>query len=233
MKRYILAVMVLGLIGVNASSNPFDLRTNLQKIDKDQDILLLELKKMAQKKEALELLEESKDDEVENENLAKETTSAEPEKREEKILSVKESNDVLSAPKKVKSDELLNAIREKVMQQELEKKKEAAQKRDAADAKEKLQREKERIKKVVQEQRKEEVWEVEAYEPKRFAKREPKTPKQVKAAVKSTLDTMKTEEKTTVSSAVDINNITHEEKVAKTKADRLYEEAVKEMDKEG
>ncbi len=51
MKQFLVVMTLLGM-SVHASSNPFDLQSNLKKIDQDQDVLLLALKEMADKKEA-------------------------------------------------------------------------------------------------------------------------------------------------------------------------------------
>ena len=59
MKQYLWAAMVLLFVNVNASDNPFDLNTNLKKIDQDQNVLLSEFRAMSEAKEKREEKEES------------------------------------------------------------------------------------------------------------------------------------------------------------------------------
>jgi len=62
MKPYLWMAVVTAVISVNASENPFDLNSNLQKIDQAEDMLFGELQKVATKKDETEdeFLEEEK-----------------------------------------------------------------------------------------------------------------------------------------------------------------------------
>lgn len=49
--KKLLLIIALVSVGANAEKNPFSFQENIQKIDKDQDVLLSALKEMADKKE--------------------------------------------------------------------------------------------------------------------------------------------------------------------------------------
>jgi len=69
MKQYLWAGIVVLLVSAHASDNPFDLKENFGKLDKEQEVLLSELKRLAELKEAAEeeVVQEPTIDEV-NEN---------------------------------------------------------------------------------------------------------------------------------------------------------------------
>jgi fused signal recognition particle receptor len=74
MKRYLWTAVAVLFVNANASENPFALKENLLKIDNDQEILLLELSKIAEARENAEL--EADDDNMDAE-LAKEANAKE------------------------------------------------------------------------------------------------------------------------------------------------------------
>ncbi len=113
MKKYLLVVVALGLVVVNAESNPFELQKNLQKIDQDQEVLLSALKKMAEKKDALAEYDEPADD-IE----VKEEVTLHDEPKEEASSDEVEP----SMPKSVSNNtSRVDVIREKVIVEELKK----------------------------------------------------------------------------------------------------------------
>jgi len=68
MKKYLVAMVVLVSVSVNAGINPFDLKENLQRIDRDQDVLLSALKNIADQQEEVDDLDEAPaNDAIENE----------------------------------------------------------------------------------------------------------------------------------------------------------------------
>jgi len=54
MKQYLWIGIVVLLVSAHASDNPFDLKENFGKLDKEQEVLLSELKRLAELKEAAE-----------------------------------------------------------------------------------------------------------------------------------------------------------------------------------
>jgi len=50
MKQFLLVGIAVLFVGANASENPFDLKENFGKIDSDQEVLLSELRKLAESK---------------------------------------------------------------------------------------------------------------------------------------------------------------------------------------
>ena len=90
MKKYIVALSLLAYTQLMAESNPFDLHNNLQKIDKDQDALLSELKKLSQKKKNINLLKEQVDEEREPTAIDENITIEKDILTEEKNVKVQE-----------------------------------------------------------------------------------------------------------------------------------------------
>lgn len=82
MKQYLLAGVAVLLVSAHASDNPFDLKENFGKLDQDQEVLLGDLKKIA---EAQELAEEQALDEDVNEEVI-ETIADAP--QEEAVIEV-------------------------------------------------------------------------------------------------------------------------------------------------
>jgi len=248
MKRYILAMMVLVTMGVNAESNPFDLQKNLQKIDQDQDVLLSALKEMADKKEEIEEVQIPVAD----------TTISEPSVYESgadvKMDSVEVAEEVSSPSTDISR---VDVIREKLMVGEVQKNEEskklekqqialqkaeeeriekvkAEQVKIEQERIEQAKREEERVagmraQRAEEEQEKrvaqkveEERLEVAAYEAERLVKQQ----KAEKLATEA-----KAAEEKAKHAVVDIN-ITREALVAKQEADKEYLDAVREMGSE-
>ena len=65
MKQYVWIAIMLIFVDANATDNPFDLNTNLKKVDQDQDELLFELKAIAEVKEKREEQEELEKEKIE------------------------------------------------------------------------------------------------------------------------------------------------------------------------
>ncbi|HHD79114.1 MAG TPA: hypothetical protein ENK98_05710 [Epsilonproteobacteria bacterium] len=166
MKKYLVAMVVLGSVSVNAGTNPFDLKENLQRIDKDQDVLLSALKNIADEQEVEEVDDAPANDAIENEaqpaveqNVELEATTDTTPNTEINTSSVHEAEDVEQNIETSKVD----VIREKLMAKEARKHQMLLEKskmqEDAAQkiAEQKLlmqKQEEERIKKVQEEQAK-------------------------------------------------------------------------------
>jgi hypothetical protein len=76
MKRYAWMVVLIAAMGANASDNPFELNQNFQEIDKDQNLLLKELKRASA---ALEAEQEAQEDaEIDAEEEEARTTEQKP-----------------------------------------------------------------------------------------------------------------------------------------------------------
>ena len=58
MKQYLLAAAAVAFVGVSASENPFELNSNLKKVDSEQSRLLSALKTMAVEEDDIDLTEE-------------------------------------------------------------------------------------------------------------------------------------------------------------------------------
>jgi len=57
MKQYLWAGVAVLFVATHASDNPFDLKENFGKLDKEQEVLLSELKRLAEEKEAIQTKE--------------------------------------------------------------------------------------------------------------------------------------------------------------------------------
>ncbi len=240
MKQFLVVVTLLGL-SAYASSNPFDLQENLQKIDQDQDILLHALKEMSDKREAQEAStapEEAMpptkliEDLVSEENKMPSEESIKENLVQKQIQ--KESSDEKNAVQASTQEEVneLEAISQEEIR--LKKLKEEQAKIEQARAeqsrKEQAKAEEARIaaanaaaledEKRAAQKKEEERLEVEAYEAQRLAKQK----EEAKIEAQNSVD-----KKENGHAVVDIN-ITREALEAKAKADQAYLEAIKEMD---
>jgi len=140
MKRYLLATIILMSVNVNASSNPFELQENLQKIDKDHAALLSTLKDVEKNRVAKEML-----------TVKKTTADVSEEKKEE-------SSDVATQLADTGEETaIVNPIAETKVSSEVKKQQELAKQKDKK-AKLALEQaniqkaEEERIQKVKEEQ---------------------------------------------------------------------------------
>ena len=236
MKKYLLIALLTSL-SIQAEDNPFALKENLQKIDKDQDVLLSALKEMSDNQEAKE---EVLDAQEANENVVTDPNTKEVSQIEE--VSTEEDMSAVSTKS-------VDIVREKLMAQEAQKAVEQKQeviKNDVdakTEAKVQQKKEEERRQKIKEEQAKieaqreqelaakkeaqiqqekaraqkeKERLEVEAYEKKRAAKKELEAKETNSPADEAIADI----------------NITREQILSKKEADKAYLEAVAEMDKE-
>jgi len=236
MKKYLLIALLTSL-SIQAEDNPFALKENLQKIDKDQDVLLSALKEMSDNQEAKE---EVLDAQEANENVVTDPNTKEVSQIEE--VSTEEDMSAVSTKS-------VDIVREKLMAQEAQKAVEQKQEviKNDVDAKTEAivqqKKEEERRQKIKEEQAKieaqreqelaakkeaqiqqekaraqkeKERLEVEAYEKKRAAKKE----------LEAKEMNIPTDE------AIADINITREQMLSKKEADKAYLEAVAEMDKE-
>jgi len=206
MKKYLFVVVTLGMIGVSAESNPFDLQKNLQKIDNDQEVLLSALQEMAGNKdefaddEPTVTAEEATVELVPKENVAKKTAL-----EEERIEKVKEAQ-------------------EKIEEARARQEKEEAIRAEAA-----------RIQKAEEERREVEAYEAhklaKKIEAEKLAEQERlKALKREKAKKEEQRKIEAAKEAEAKRNAIVDINVTKEEMLAKEKADQAYREAIKEMD---
>ena len=235
MKQFLLIMVLLGM-GAHASSNPFDLQVNLQKIDQDQDILLTALKEMAEQKEAQVALEE------EAPTPAKLIEDLVVEEKETSLDQSEGSDAVEESLPEKKISEDVSQQNEVSLEEKRLKKVKAEQARIEQTRKEQASAEQSRLAAIKAE---EERLEVEAYEAQRLVKQKEAEEKIVAdkvAMVKEAAEKVAAEkealkkeellrvekEKAPKHAIVDIN-ITREALDAKEKADQAYLEAIREM----
>jgi len=212
MKRYLLVVMTIGMMGANAQSNPFDLQKNLQKIDKDQDILLSTLKEMTDKKDVLtnpevpkvltEELQNKKEDEIVNvpsEEVVEDNILSDELNRE--TTKKRASGSIEESQVEPIEESLESKIEQKKL--EMERLKQIALQKEKTEA---LKREEEKL-------------EVASHEAKR-AKR---------ATIKMVEENIQIEIEQKKEAIADIN-ISQETIDERNEADKAYLEAVREMD---
>jgi len=228
MKKYLLIALLTSL-SIQAEDNPFALKENLQKIDKDQDVLLSALKEMSDNQEAKE---EALGAQEANENVVTAPNTEEVSQVEEvstaedmpeataKGLMAKEVQNPTEQKQEISKHEVDAKTAEMVQQKkeeqaaiEAQKEQELAVKKEAQIQQEKAlaQKEKERL-------------EVEAYEKKRAAKKE--------LEAKETVISSNAKMNSPADEAIADINIAREQMLSKKEADKAYLEAVAEMDKE-
>jgi len=236
MKHYLWAGVALLFIGAYASDNPFALEENFGKLEKEQEVLLDKLRKIA---EAKELAEEQ---EIEDDPIIEETPIVEETPKVVDVSTV----EVKEALPKIDAEEKLEVMR----QNALEASKKEAEERElllaAAKAKEvEILKIKEEDQKRIEIAKKEaEAREVEAYEKARadrLAKEEAEKESVKKEAMKKEAAEKKiienkeiaiVENKEDESTSIDDINITKERLEEKLKADEEFAEAVQEMGEE-
>ncbi|MFA7028319.1 MAG: hypothetical protein WC163_10135 [Sulfurovum sp.] len=249
MKRYLWTGVAILCIGLEASDNPFDLKTNLKNLDEEQSSLISELRASSSSDEFLldgEIdTEEGKTESMtisdQNTSLSQERAEAiTPEKtekmqaddKERKPVEAPESHETIMAEEQKKADEArLKALEEErvaVEKYEAERlrKKQAKQAKQAeeakqdTDSKEPQTTPKEAVKaETVPEQS------LDIEKAMEQAKKEVEKPQIQK-------DTASTPKSPEGQAGPDDINLTPEEKDAKATADRLYREAIKEVDAE-
>ncbi|PHS40046.1 MAG: hypothetical protein COB07_04825 [Sulfurovum sp.] len=180
MKRYLLVGIAVLFVGANASENPFALKENLAKIDQEQEVLLGELRRLAEEKE----LEDEVEEETATPKEASDLTAAPKPPAAESEAEVAASIDVMVteldtvvSDEKGKPEEV---VVEKKMLYGVEVQEKPSSDERAADIREKAleeargqeaaQKAKEEQERVAKEQRETERREVEAYEKKRAEK---------------------------------------------------------------
>ncbi|HIQ28638.1 MAG TPA: hypothetical protein EYH42_09090 [Sulfurovum sp.] len=267
MRKYLWMATIISVttVYVCADDNPFNLKENLQKIDRDQDFLLSAFQDIVDKKEKLDELNLdeadevmaidkdekiindlnvssedidtvkevaqgniSKDKSVEKQIVKKEEKNIQEEKEEkikqEKLRDKKEKEE-LKRLEKVKLEQLkIEEERKKQEKEKQEKEKQEKAKKDKLEALhiEKLKKEKEKPEeKEKQEEEEKQEAKPKKVELKKVSKLE--NPKQVKQKVEI--------EQVSSEAIVDIN-ITQEKLIATEEADKVYLEAVKEMDED-
>ena len=221
MKQYVWIAVIFLFTGAQASENPFDLGENLKKIDQDQDILLLELKKMSQKKEEQEEKVMNAQEGLEENHSGNNTAI--------NVENVSSNNEVVQK----------NEMNLTVEEERLKKVKEEQEKIEQARA------EHEALKKaevqVEQERLAEEKQEVEKYEAQRLEKKKAeekaaallaKQEKEEKLVAKPMQEKVTAEVKEDVLPATRDINLTREEIDAVKEAEKAYLEAIKEVNQE-
>lgn len=237
MKRYLWTGVAILYIGLEASDNPFDLKTNLKNLDEEQSRLISELRESSSSDEFL--LDVEIDTEAEktdsmaisdqNASLSQERAETiPPEKTEEMQTDAKasESHETVMAEEQKKAEEArLKALEEEriaVEKYEAERlrKKRAEQAKQDSDPKEAQTTSNEALKaETVPEQS------LDIEKAMEQAKKEVEKPQMKK-------DTVSAPKSTEGQAGPDDGNPTPEEKEAKDTADRLYREAIKEVDAE-
>jgi len=229
MKKHLIVMAVFMSIYANAESNPFDLKENLQKIDKDQDVLLSALKEMSDKKEELEENLPVSEDNVKEEALITEDTETTIDTVDEKIMpeekkkhkEVEQKNvEASNAQTEKEEEKRLKRVKEEQLRIEEERAKLEQVRVEAATQKKIAEEEA----KLAEKKREEERLEVEAYEAKRIA-----TKDQVVVATEANISK---EVKYENDEAIADINITREELMEKKAADKAYIDAIAEMDQE-
>jgi len=113
MKQYLWAGIAVLLVSAYASDNPFDLKENFGKLDREQEVLLSELKRLAELKE---LAEERAAEEPTIEDVIEKKEVVEPtlviEENENKIV---ESLDAVIEEEPATSENRLNTIRQNAL----------------------------------------------------------------------------------------------------------------------
>jgi hypothetical protein len=267
MKKYLLVAVTLGVVGISAESNPFDLQKNLQKIDQDQAVLLSALQEMAENKDEFSDEEAAPSKEVETEEAPQvhddvpsgNTVSSEASREaettrpelirnrliEEETKSVEPSNEELMDRLRGETEQVAKKdvkVEMAVEEERIKKVKEAQAKIEEVRA--------EQVKAAAKrvEKEKEEKLEVEAYEAQRLVKKieaeklaaeEKKEALAKEEAQKVAREAAQKEKLLKVEAAKEVEakkhaivdiNITKEEMMAKSDADKAYLDAVKEMD---
>jgi hypothetical protein len=267
MKQYLLVAIAFAFVCINASENPFELKTNLKKVDSEQSLLLSELKAMVEEDDEIDLTEE----------ISQEETTP----PQEKVVEVVESSPVEAVVVEVVPSEPVAkpTVEEVVVETTVAKtpppskevvldvvapKKETTQEVVTIEAQAKVVPAKLKAPSKEEAQRLQEQKEVAAYEAKRAAKKEAVAKKEAmvkkettakkevvvkeekatpKAAEKSleemlvdaqqSVDSEKSEEEAfPVTDALEEVNLTKEAQEAKERADKAFQEAILEVDRE-
>jgi len=234
MKRYIWMVVLFAVTGVGASENPFEISENFQKIQKEQDDLLAELKRASEKLEAMREAEEDAEIDAEDDEEGEESESVSKEVKQPSGKEVSQKSKVTpppsktiakvpSAVEKVKEEQMkIDAAREAQMKARAEedaKRKAAIEKeRKEKEALKKLEEQRKIAEKKAKEiaQKKQQAQQANAAPVKKVAKKQDNSvmPKQSKRA-----------------SGIDIN-VTREKLEAAKKAEEELRKAIQEVDQE-
>jgi len=246
MKKYLwtVIIMIASSINIHAEENPFALNENLQKIDRDQELLLSTFKEIEERKK------------IRAETVNAPTLSVGTNEEKAKDLSRLPSEDNMTVPGQEEADTVENKVVEKeetlllvkVEEEKIKKAREEeleAEKTKARQAKveyeriEKVKQEQVKIEeaRAVQAKAKEEKTKLEEMAKKEAEKKEleiQEAKKRIKMKEEETLALEKVEKervREVKNTIVDIN-LTEEELIATEEADRAYIEAVKEMDRD-
>jgi hypothetical protein len=258
-------------MGLEASENPFDLKTNLKSLDEEQSSLISELRESTGNKddflldEEIESFKEKKgetlqpsDQNISSQEIKEKPSKAEPSK-EETVEEKKPEKTEL--PEKIPTKDIKKTTPvEKPLKKEDKTSVEALKTVDENIAEKEKQAEDERLKALEEERIAVQKYEAERLRKKQAeeAAKEKSEKKDTQADSKETLKTQKDEEEAMIEKAIekakkevnksqekqDANpqkkaepksafddiNLTLEQKRAKEEADRLYLEAIKEMD---
>lgn len=219
MKHYLFTGVIILCIGLVASDNPFDLKTNLKKLDNEQHSLISELKQSAGSgklflyKQEADTVQPSDQNTFHSQEIKEKP--AEASKTREKIIKEKQKQAEQARLKALEEERI--AVK-KYEAERLRKK----QAREASPPKAEpidLQKVPEEVSEPQEEQNR--TFDIE--KAMEQAKQEVEQP-QTKRAVP-------TGEKTTQSKLLlDDINLTHEQEEAKERADELYLEAIKDVD---
>jgi len=246
MKKYlwIVIIMIASSINIHAEENPFELNDNFQKIDRDQELLLSTFKEIAEKKETrAETINIPAPSVSVNEENTKDLSRLPSE--DNMTIPTKEEEDTAKKKKAEKEEKLLLKQAEeekikKVREEELKvEKAKAVQAKVEYERIEKVKQEQLKIEeaRAAQAKAKEEKAKLEEMAKKEAEKKElemQEAKKLIKIKEEETLAQEKVEDERVreVKNAIVDINLTEEELMATQEADRVYLEAVKEMDRD-
>jgi len=222
MKRYLWTGVAILCIGLEASDNPFDLKTNLKNLDEEQSSLISELRESSSSDEFL-LDEEIDTKEEKADSMQPSDQNA---SLSQETAKTPESHEAVMTEEQKKAEEArLKALKEEriaVEKYEAERlrKKQVEQAKQDTKSKEPQTMPKEAVKaEAVPEQS------LDIENAMEQAKKEVEQPQMQK-------DTISTPKSPEGQTAPDNINLTPEEKEAKEAAERLYREAIEEVDTE-
>lgn len=252
MKRYLITSVALLCMGLEASDNPFDLKTNLQSLDDDQSSLISELRKTSsdddQLMDELEALETKKADTPKTEMPPKKTPPAKEIKEQKPTVQTQVQEPKKEQVQETKIETVSETTPKKQAVKEEPSKEGVTLETIMADAQ--MQAEKERLKALEEERIAVQKYEEERLRKKREREEAAKLKaeqeaqeaekKQKEAAVAQNdtkpapveKKTQAAEKKPERKSILDDIDLDEEERQAKEEADRLYLEAIKEVDAE-
>jgi hypothetical protein len=247
-------------MGLEASENPFDLKTNLKSLDDEQSSLISELRESAGDKDEFLLDEEigsieeedkaeslqPSDQNISSQAIKEESPKAEPSKEEAESLEKRPGNNTVKTTPVEKEEDNKSVKALKITEKSIaEKQKQAEEERLKALEEERIAVQKYEAERLRKKQAKEAAQKkAEKKDAVTAAKEMPKAEKpEEKPAIEIAMEKAKKaveepqtkqaateQKKSKAKSSLDDINLTLEQKELKEEADRLYLEAIKEVD---